>query len=287
MKAADLADLNNDHTQVKYPVILTPKYDGYRALAVNGVAMSNNMTPHFNKFIQSWFKRLHGLDGELIVDAPTGGNVLGRTSSGVKTVEGEPNFTFYAFDMFTDKGASYTKRLQMTERYVRDSKLSRLVYVPHYLAKTPEDLLAFEEKCLADGYEGVMGRHPDGPYKFGRSTLREGFMWKLKRFSDSEGVVLRLEEAEFNGNVATVDALGRTKRSHAQAGKSGKGMVGTIVILDKKWGELRVAPGKMSHANRIRYWNEPELLIGKIIHHRSFGYGLKDKPRYARFYDLR
>ena len=34
-------------------------------------------------------------------------------------------------------------------------------------------LQLYEERCLEQGYEGVMLRDPNGLYKFGRSTMRE------------------------------------------------------------------------------------------------------------------
>ena len=40
--------------------------------------------------------------------------------------------------------------------------------------RNERELLAIEEKCLGDGFEGVMIRSVDGPYKEGRSTEREG-----------------------------------------------------------------------------------------------------------------
>jgi translation initiation factor 2 alpha subunit (eIF-2alpha) len=70
-------------------------------------------------------------------------------------------------------------------------------------------------------------------------------------------------------------------------------MVGTIIAVDKKWGELRISPGKMNHQERAQCWlgfqhSLPvHNLLGRTIHWRSFGYGVKDKPRFPRFYGIR
>lgn len=69
------------------------------------------------------------------------------------------------------------------------------------------ELAAYKEKCLSEGYEGVMVRDPAGPYKCGRSTEREGWLLKIKRFEDAEAEVLETYEGMSNYNEAGVDAL--------------------------------------------------------------------------------
>ena len=91
-------------------------------------------------------------------------------------------------------------------------------------------LAAYEEECLAAGYEGVMVRTPDSPYKCGRSTEREGWLLKIKRFEDAEAVVLESYEGMTNQNAAELDAFGRTKRSLAQAGMVGRGELGGFIV---------------------------------------------------------
>ena len=53
--------------------------------------------------------------------------------------------------------------------------------MPHDLVQAPTQLADWEQRYLAQGYEGVMLRHPAGPYKPGRSTAREAWLLKLKR----------------------------------------------------------------------------------------------------------
>ena len=172
----------------------------------------------------------------------------------------------------------------------------RIRCVPHYKVYSAAGLRSMEAQFLAEGYEGLMARHPKGPYKPGRSTLREGYLMKLKQFQDGEAVVLRVEEAMENTNELTTDELGRAKRSHRADGMVGKGMVGTLICHDKKWGEIRVAPGIMDHQMRRLYWEYRsatsglqlvDKLIGKTIHWRSFGYGAVDAPRFARYYGIK
>ena len=79
--------------------------------------------------------------------------------------------------------------------------------------RTPEELAAYESKITDLGYEGLIIRDPFAPYKFGRSTVREGFLLKVKRFVDSEAVVIGIEEEMYNGNEAQTNASIKTTPS--------------------------------------------------------------------------
>ena len=261
--------------ELRFPLLLSPKLDGFRCVVWEGVAYSRNAKPIRNAFIQQWAAGKHNLDGELIVGEPTGDNVFGRTSSGVTSAAGEPDFTYYHFDS--------PIRTVSPHMGVGD----RIVLVPQHRVLDVKALLHLEKTFLEEGYEGIMLRAPDGPYKHGRSTMREQYLMKFKRFVDGEAKVISLEEGRHNGNETFTDELGRTKRQTLQENMSGSGMVGTLICLDLLWGEIRVSAGKMNHPTREHYWHNPTEIIGQIIHWRSFGYGTKDAPRFARFYGTR
>lgn len=270
---------------LKYPLLASPKLDGVRCLVIEGVAYSRNMKPIRSRHVQAWAKNWHGIDGELIVGSPTEGNVLNRTQSGVMSFEGTPEFEFYLFDTFLNPEQPYYER--MDEELDPITNDSRIVEVPQIEIYSPADLQRIEEHYLNEGYEGVMVRSPDAPYKHGRSTLREGFLMKLKRFTDGEALVVNIEEGHVNENELERDELGRAKRSKHSENLRPSGMVGTLICESPEWGTIRVSPGVMTHQQRVYYYHHPEQLIGKIIHWRAFGYGIKDKPRFPRFYGIR
>lgn len=290
MLSADVSDV--DLSTLRYPLMASPKLDGVRCIVWEGVAYSRNAKPIRNHFVQKWASKHHNIDGELIVGSPTDGNVLGRTQSGVMSFEGEPDFTFHLFDCIEGHSPGFHRRLNHVQNEHKGEE--RIFCVPHFMATSHDMLRALEEDFLNHGYEGVMLRDPNGPYKHGRSTLREGYLMKLKQFQDGEAVVIALEEGNVNQNELERDELGRAKRSKHQANLVPSGMVGTLICRDPKWGELRVAPGTMTHEERRMYWNTHALskfpdfgLLGKTIHWRSFGYGVKDKPRFPRYYGIR
>lgn len=293
MLAADLADLARpdgsiDFSSLRWPLAGSPKLDGVRAIIPpEGMIYTRKGKLLRNRYTQGLFANVAGIDGELIVGSAIQGEVLGRTYSGVMSFDGEPDVRLYAFDSIGDEfeGVEFVERWR--ELVHAEDNHDRIVRVPHRLLRNEDELLDFESRCLARGYEGIMLRDPHGPYKNGRSTLREGWLMKLKRFTDGEAIVTGLEEGSVNGNTLERDELGMAKRSKAKAGLTPSGMVGTILVDDPKWGPLRIAPGKMDHAMRAKLLRKPSLIIGKTIHWRSFGYGLKDAPRHARFYGIR
>src|SRR5690606_8348078 len=106
----------------------------------------------------------------------------------------------------------WTRRAEVVDAVRALGRLDVLV-VPHRLINNEAELLDYERVTVDAGFEGLILRDPNGPYKYGRSTAREGWMLKLKRFKDSEAEVIGVEEEMHNGNEAKVNALGLTERS--------------------------------------------------------------------------
>lgn len=277
MLAADLDGV--DLTTLRYPLMGSPKLDGIRMIVQHGVAYSRNGKPIRNRFVQALYSGLHGFDGEIIVGSPTEGEVLNRTQSGVMSFDGKPDVTYHLFDnvdvdMLCEP---YFKRWDSL-RLHDDTEL-----VPQIILHNVEALMEFETEVLNAGYEGVILRDPQSPYKHGRSTLNQGWMMKLKRFIDGEGVVAYLEEGYTNNNPLERTPLGFAKRSSNREGLVPNGMVGAMILTNG----MRVAPGLMPHSMRKFYWTNPAQLVGKRVHWRAFGYGQKNTPRFARFYNIR
>lgn len=217
-----------------YPVLVSPKLDGIRCIILDGVAVSRNLKPIKNRFIQDKLADLpDGLDGELIVGAPTGSDAWNRSNSGVMRADGEPQFTFWVFDYLQVQAGVHGKLIPFFDRLNEARAVTHrnmfCSVVKHHEIRDRAGLEYVEEFYVREGYEGVMLRDPRGHYKFGRSTPKERGLMKLKRWHDAEATVTGFVERMHNGNEPTVDALGRTKRSTAQAGKSGRGDLGALV----------------------------------------------------------
>ncbi len=277
-----LAGKVEDIYSLRYPVMVSPKLDGIRALVVNGEVLSRNFKPIANDCVRAVLKKLgvpNGLDGELMVE----GAEFSGVSSGIMSEDGEPNFYYNVFDyLYGGVDEPFRSRLQWAKKVVEEIDSPWVRLVPHYLVKTPEELTELESHFLAQGYEGLMVRDPNGPYKFGRSSTNEGYLLKLKRFVDSEAVILGVECQQSNQNEAGEDAFGHTKRSHSQAGMVDVEALGRFLVRDVKSGvEFSVGTGRGLTAElRKELWRKRNSLVGKLIKYKSQSIGEKDAPRF-------
>ncbi len=276
-----LAETLENVKDLKYPCLVSPKLDGIRCLIIDGVAMSRSLKPIRNAFVQKEFGLVgfNGLDGELIVGEANAKDVYRTTNSGVMSEDGEPDVYFHVFDRF-DLSGRFTHRYSTLPR-----SAGRVVRVPQHHVTTEQQLLDLEQQYLEQGYEGLMLRHPDGLYKHGRSTLKEGTLLKLKRFQDDEFEVVGFEERMHNGNAATKNALGHTERSMHQSGMVGRGDLGAL-ILKHPLGTFNVGTG-FDDATRLEIWHNKDKYLGKAAKIKHFAIGVKDFPRFPVYLGIR
>lgn len=278
---AGKADLDN----IKFPVMASPKLDGVRVIVYDGVVYSRNFKRIPNDHVQELFgrKECHGFDGELIVGDVTSDTVFQATTSGVMTGAGEPDVTLHVFD-YTGSIHHFSSR--HSELKKRAHKQKHVKVVPHVLIKNLEELNAYEEECVAQGYEGIMIRDPQGKYKHGRSTTKEGGLLKIKRFEDDEAVVIGCEELMTNHNEQELDNLGHKVRSSKKEGLVPAGKLGALIVKHKTFGEFKIGSGFTEDA-RIKLWSERDELKGRLAKFKYQPSGVKDKPRFPVFLGFR
>ncbi len=267
-------------SDIKYPVLATPKLDGIRCLVIKGNAVSRNFKPIPNNNIRRKIEQIcpDNVDGEIIIPKQPFSNI---TSIVMTEDEQEHNFEYHVFDYVKHKlEKSYQDRLKdLAELHFKiDNDHFRPLF-PQTI-NNKEELLEFETQCLKAKYEGVIIRSPDGPYKCGRSTLKEGYLLKLKRFKDSEAVILALEEKMHNTNKKEKDAFGHSKRSSHQDNMIPVNTLGTIVVKDIHSGkEFRIGSGFDDNL-RKEIWNNKNKYVGKLIKYKYQKVGMKDLPRF-------
>jgi len=281
-----------DMSKLRFPLWLSPKLDGIRALVINGVVMSRSLKPIPNQYVQELFGHLEGYDGELIVGSPTDKDCFRNTTSGVMSREGRPDVNYHVFDRHDLTACTWETRYQSLQQ------TETVFQVPHYLVYAHGAIESLEIEHLDMGYEGVMLRDPNGPYKNGRSTAKEGWLLKVKRFEDSEALVLGMEEKMHNGNEATVGELGQTKRTSHQENLVPLNTMGALIVRDLKTGvEFNIGTGFTDEERAwwwdkridlvrdmsLKYFLEPEL----IVKYKYFDQGSKTKPRFPSYQGIR
>jgi len=260
-----------------FPMLVSPKLDGIRAYVQKPYvySRSNKIIP--NMYVQEFFGNLPAVDGELVVGEPTD-NPYNRTQSMVMSYDKPGDIKFYLFDIVAEsfKNSPYFTRLERLITITED----KVVIVPQIHVDDLDALLALEKKFLDEGYEGIIMRNPGGPYKEGRATLREGILWKLKRFEDAEGRIIGLEEGTENTNPQIINELGLSSRASFSEGKLPSGMLGTFLV-EFEGDTISVSASGFSHEERKEFLKKPEKILGKILKFKYFKYGVKNAPRQA------
>ena len=286
-----LAGKCTDVSKLKYPVLASLKLDGVRCIMVSGKLMSRTLKPIPNHLVQEVFKDVpDGSDGELIIGDPTAFNAYRKT---VSAVMGDGNdisgLRFYVFDNFK-YDAPFVSRHNHLMTTICELNTQGLEVLSHRLCIDEQELNDFEAKAVDAGHEGVMVRSLGGPYKQGRSTEKEGYLLKIKRFEDAEAEVTGFEERMHNGNSATTNALGRTERSSHKENLIGRGDLGALTVkglqAPYKGVEFNIGSG-FDDEERMRIWQNKSEYVGKIVKFRYFPLGSKDRPRFPTFEGIR
>lgn len=269
-----------DLNSLLYPVLVSPKLDGIRAIVLRGKLVSRNLKPIANTELRERYSHFEfsGLDGELIAGNPTAKDCFKQTQSVVSTREGVvvTDVFYHVFDDYLHDGDFYDRYGDLKERLN-----AKIVKVEHHRANSPDEVLDYERRWVGEGYEGLMIRSLDGPYKHGRSTTKEGWLLKLKRFTDAEAVVTGVEELMRNDNEATTDALGHTVRSSHKANKVGKGVMGALKVTGLngrfKGADFSIGTG-FNSADRKEPWE-----VGTVVKYKFFDIGADKAPRFPVF----
>jgi len=274
---ADDANLGN----LKFPLLVSPKLDGVRATSLDGVLRTRSLKLLPNRSVNDKFNILAPLDGELILGEPTSPSVFRDTMKAVMSHSGDiQDLRYYVFDLVSDD--RFVDRLDKSTHYCNNSSI---IHLPHKFVETEAELYYLEDAALSHGYEGLMLRDPEGAYKFGRATAREGTLLKLKRRKTSEAIIIGFVEQMHNANEAKMDNLGYTERSSHQANLVPTGVLGALVVRDAGV-EFNVGTG-FTAEDRASIWRKRHELIGSLITYEYLPIGIKDKPRHPVFKGFR
>lgn len=255
-----LAATIKDTAALQFPLLASYKYDGVRAIVVDGVVLSRSGKPIPNAHVQQLFSNGEFLDGELIAGSPTAKDAFRTTTSAVMSGDGEPDVGFYVFDHIEHPLRPFLDRVQLIH------KAPNVVPVAQTFIASTQDLLEFERTALEAGYEGVMLRAPSAKYKNGRSTLREQGLMKLKRFADAEAVVVGVEE------LVREKVTGPT------------GLLGALICEGKDGTIFQIGTG-FSLEERESFWRNN--MIGKTVKYKHFEVGDYGLPRHPVFLGVR
>ena len=282
-----LAYTVKDAEALRYPVLVSPKLDGIRCVIHNDQPVSRTLKPIPNRFIQRELGFYPPFDGELMVGDPLDPAAFNKSTSGIMSRDGEPDFTYWVFDYVEAAfwHLSFETRLMMAKETIKHWPRAKLV--PHTQADNAEELMRLEAHYVGLGYEGVMVRVPWGAYKFGRSTESQGLLGKVKRFEDTEGTIVGYEELMHNENEATINNLGYQERSTAQAGQVPGNTLGALIVSHPDWEDTFGIGTGFTADERFTLWSIRDTLKGQSVKFKHQPAGAKDRPRFPSYLGLR
>lgn len=245
----------------RFPVLATPKIDGFRVIKTGGRALTRSMRPVMNEYVRRWIETHlpDGVDGEVTV-----GGTFHSAQSELAKRDGTPDFRLWLFDYVPDGilARPYHLRAAMLAAEVTSS--DRVTVLPVTRIENQAQLDAYEARTLAEGFEGIMLRDPDGPYKCGRSTEEEGFLLKVKAFGDAEATVI--------GTFARSDAP--------------QHLGGFVCISNGR--EFRVGYlHTVTGDSEAKAWRQRGSYVGRTLRYTYQPHGTHEAPRHPVFAGFR
>ena len=272
-----------DSRKAKFPYAATPKIDGIRFLMVGGAALTRSFKPIRNEYLQKILSSNlpDGIDGEL-----TSGSTFQECSS-IMRIKGEPDFKVWIFDFVNPKGElkPYKERMDELRKFENFNIPSYEILFPT-IVSNQEQIDQLMIKNLNAGYEGLMLRDPNGIYKFGRSSVKENILLKVKEFMDDEAEIISFREKMINTNEGLKDNFGRTKRSSCQDGLKPSGTLGGFILRNSEGLEFSCGSG-LNDALRDEIWKNKSKYLGKLVKYKFMSKGIKDLPRHPVFMGFR
>ncbi len=260
--------------------LISPKIDGIRCLSENNEAYSRSGKLFRNKHIQSLFSSIpDNLDGELLSCKIEPNITFSDYTKDIMTINGIPNIKYYVFDYIDSKMTAierYNKLLSM-----KDSLPDWVIIVPQIKISDFHSMESLEKAFLEEGYEGAMLKDSNGTYKFGRSTIKEKKLIKVKRFEDEEAIIIGFEELFHNNNEAEENEFGYIKRSSSYHNLSPADTLGSLkvkTINREKNVEFNIGSG-FTQKIRDEIWQNKEKYINSIIKFKHFKLGSQELPR--------
>jgi DNA ligase-1 len=272
-----------DYSLIPFPVYASPKEDGFRAMVQSGILVSRNGLSVRNKELQARYgrKEYEGLDGELTDGPPNGEDVFHRTSKIVTKADADASdVRFNIIDYYLAHGSLKDLHARIDDLKSGDHIWHAVTIIPQMPIETVNQLKKFEQQCLKQGFEGVMlrqadqGVYPQKPGKENRSTLREFYLVRMKRFEQADAIIVVVHPLKHNANE---ERTGAGKRSSKKAGMVvDASRVGSATLRDCTSGkEFDTTIG----AERLRTWKGWPSAIGKKVRYKYQLCGTIDKPR--------
>ncbi len=182
-------------SKISYPAWTQAKLDGSRCLArkKNGVVTLWSRTGKVTTIPNKIIEELEGLlqegecvDGEIYVHGWTFQRLISATK------KRGPDTDLLEYHIYDSPAKNKTFEERFIEAFPRSRETSRVKIVPTIEVKDLDNLNEQEQLALSSGYEGLMVRNRNSPYKYKNRSFD---LQKVKRFKDDEFEIVGGREA--------------------------------------------------------------------------------------------
>ena len=288
-------------SEISYPILASTKLDGIRVIFYKGQILTRSLKKLPNKQLNVKFEplRQYSEDYNLIIDGEIYSHeltfqeiisyVMTQDFEDKKSIKkyGEvkqipEHLKFYCFDVIRNDEFDKDFSLRYADDVLRiGNEFPRLaISVFHKQVKNEQEVNEYFESVLEEGYEGLILRSFSGRYKCGRGTVKEGIIYKVKKFVDFDGKIIDvIQSTEVNEDAEKkTNELGRSVTSHKKDDRHLIEKASTFLVNyeDK---ELKVTLA-MTDEEKEEVWNNKESYIGKWITYKGMLVGAKEVPRH-------
>lgn len=215
--------------RLRYPVLVTLKKDGIRALRFNGSLLSRTLKPIPNKSIRERSLILPGgFDMELWNPELSYEEIESIVMSREHERSGE--IQFHLLDNIASERVNYFDRINDLGNWCALTNFPQVEIGIVNRAYNAEQLFKLFVQAENDKGEGICFRLFNSSYKQGRSTLKEQYLVKLCRNLTSEARIVGFEEQMENVNETKRNAVGAMDRSSCGHNMIPKNTLGALKL---------------------------------------------------------
>lgn len=288
-------NLKEQTENLPLPLIASYKLDGIRCIFKDGNMYSCSLKNIPNEKLHERFALLKGfskdndiiLDGELYAPSIPFNELSGvcrRLSS-----ELPDDLSFYCFDVLASDnfGPMWQESFKIRKKrlFCMQDELGSEYFkvVDQVYLETPERVVSYFNEAVDFGCDGLILRDPEGQYKYGRSTLKEGLIFKLKPYQSIDVKIIGFVQATKVNSKAEkkINELGRSVTSKKKDDR---------ILIDKaacfkvmyQGKELKVSIA-LPDKEKEYIWKNQEEFLNRTIQYKGLIVGSKERPRHATF----
>ena len=278
-----------DLTTLSYPLLASTKLDGIRCIFYKGEILSRSLKQIQNKQLRERFEVIRAytekwnliLDGEIYSPKLNFQEITHFVMTQDLGEEKLPDhLKFYCFDNIASDDWTIPFHGRYPTCFSLASKFSDIVPVEQRPVNSSQMVESYFDEVLRQGYEGLILRDPGGKYKFGRGTIKEGLIYKVKPFVTFDAKITGVEQStEVNEDAEKkTNELGRSVTSKKKDDRH------LIEKASAFWVDYEGKPLKvvlaMTDPEKVAVWANRASLIGKTIEYKGMLVGSKDVPRH-------